>query len=56
MALAHHIAQTGRYVAPDQPMLRYWGIIRTPGYPLFCAMFEKHPAGILWTQALLGGG
>jgi 4-amino-4-deoxy-L-arabinose transferase-like glycosyltransferase len=59
LALAHQIAQTGRYVSPEKRYLRYWGLIRTPGYPVFCALFDRlgwSPAGILRTQALLGGG
>ena len=57
--LAHNIATTGRFVASNEPGERYLGLIRTPDYPFFCAIFEKlgwYPGGVLWTQALLGGG
>ena len=35
----------------------HFGLLRTPGYPFFCAIFEKLgslAAGVLFTQALLG--
>jgi 4-amino-4-deoxy-L-arabinose transferase-like glycosyltransferase len=58
--LGHCIATTGQYVTQESgPYMRYVGLMRTPVYPVFCALFEKcrwSPAGMLWAQALLGGG
>lgn len=58
--LARNLVELGRF-ADDAPEGRnfgttYYSLLRPPGYPLFCALFERieYRAGILWTQAVLG--
>ena len=57
--LGKQIAKNGRYVSGAWERARYMGLVRTPGYPVICAFFEKLgslPNGILWAQALIGSG
>ena len=58
--LARNLVELGRF-ADDAPSGRnfgttYYSLLRPPGYPMFCALFERfdHRAGIVWTQAVLG--
>lgn len=58
--LARNFVELGRFV-DDAPGRRnfgttYYSLLRPPGYPLLCAVFERSDArvGVLWTQAVIG--
>ena len=54
--LAKNIANLKGY-AQDNIYSRYLSILRTPGYPLFYALFEHSgtaPVAVLWSQVLAG--
>jgi 4-amino-4-deoxy-L-arabinose transferase-like glycosyltransferase len=54
--LAKNIAERGVY-AIDSPESRFFAMLRTPGYPFFCAIFLKLGlgiSGIFYAQAALG--
>jgi hypothetical protein len=54
--LAHNLVYSGTYALPDLDS-RYLGLVRTPGYPIFYAVFEwigVAPSGVLLAQALIG--
>ncbi len=56
--LAHNLARAGGYVNDDAVSHRL-GLLRTPGYPVFTAIFEKLRGGVrgvVWAQAILGAG
>ena len=61
--LGHNLASAGTYVDwtnPDAQSLRishFFAMLRTPGYPLFLAIFERFSGSIdtaLWAQVILG--
>ncbi len=53
--LAQNLANTGEYEI-DTPESHFFALLRTPGYPAFCAIFFNLGwgfAGIFWAQAFL---
>jgi 4-amino-4-deoxy-L-arabinose transferase-like glycosyltransferase len=61
--LGHNLASTGHYLDDTNPdaearrQSHFFGLLRTPGYPLFLAVFERLTGSItaaLWAQAVLG--
>ena len=54
--LGKNLAERGQYEI-DTPESRFFALLRTPGYPAFCAVFLKLGAGVpgvLYGQAALG--
>lgn len=54
--LAKNIANLKGY-SQNSIYSRYLSLLRTPGYPLFCALFEytgTAPVSILWSQVIVG--